>query len=439
MRHANRPGGRIPEAGKKPLHPRNPAHYRKLPEADGRVARTSMKISRYLRTFLLAAVVLAIPAASFAGIFISVGIAPPPLPVYAQPAIPAPGYMWTPGYWAWGPGGYYWVPGTWVEPPAVGLLWTPGYWGWSGGVYAFNAGYWGPHIGFYGGVNYGYGYGGVGYEGGYWNHGQFAYNRSVNNISNVSVTNVYNKTVVNNVTVNRTSFNGGAGGIQAQPTAQEQAAVRENHIQPTAAQVQHVNQAQSNPQLRASENGGKPAIAATARPGDFKSAVPARQAGGQVNTATYKAAADNGGKLPANMKDPGGNTPANRPTMASNAEQPRPNAKPAPTAAARPGAEEARPAPAAKPETRPAPAAKPETRPAPAAKPETRPAPEARPEVQPKAQTAPKPAAKPETQARPAAEPRPQAKPKPQAESKPTPQSHPQSKPKNESEGKPKE
>ena len=26
-----------------------------------------------------------------------------------------------------------------------------------------NAGYWGPHVGFYGGINYGYGYGGVGY------------------------------------------------------------------------------------------------------------------------------------------------------------------------------------------------------------------------------------------------------------------------------------
>ncbi len=234
----------------------------------------------YLCMLLLAAAVLAIPAASHAGVFISVGIAPPPLPVYAQPAIPAPGYMWTPGYWAWGPGGYYWVPGTWVQPPQVGVLWTPGYWGWGGGVYAFHAGYWGPHIGFAsGGVNYGYGYGGVGYEGGYWNHGQFAYNRSVNNISNVHVTNVYNKTVVNNVTVNRTSFNGGTGGIQAQPTAQEQAAVRENHIQQTREQEQHVNQAQSNPQLRAAENGGANwRSRQPQRPGEFKSAVAARQA-----------------------------------------------------------------------------------------------------------------------------------------------------------------
>jgi hypothetical protein len=32
---------------------------------------------------------------------IAVDIAPPPLPVYDQPPIPAPGYIWTPGYWAW--------------------------------------------------------------------------------------------------------------------------------------------------------------------------------------------------------------------------------------------------------------------------------------------------------------------------------------------------
>ena len=68
-----------------------------------------------------------------------------------QPLIPGPGYIWTPGYWAWGDNGYFWVPGTWVLPPAVGLLWTPGYWAWSAGSYIWNAGYWGPHIGFYGG------------------------------------------------------------------------------------------------------------------------------------------------------------------------------------------------------------------------------------------------------------------------------------------------
>jgi WXXGXW repeat (2 copies) len=49
---------------------------------------------------------------------ISITIAPPALPVYVQPPIPEPGYLWTPGYWAYGPDGYFWVPGTWVRPQA---------------------------------------------------------------------------------------------------------------------------------------------------------------------------------------------------------------------------------------------------------------------------------------------------------------------------------
>ena len=96
----------------------------------------------------LALVPLAFPAASKAQI-ISITIAPPELPVYEQPPIPAAGYMWSPGYWAYDPDdGYFWVPGTWVLPPAVDLLWTPGYWGWRDGLYVWNEGYWGPHIGF---------------------------------------------------------------------------------------------------------------------------------------------------------------------------------------------------------------------------------------------------------------------------------------------------
>src|ERR1700677_3673599 len=102
---------------------------------------------------------------------ITVDSAPPPLPVYVQPPCPAPNLLWTPGYWHHGFFGYYWVPGAWVPAPYVGALWTPGYWGWSGGSFVFNAGYWGPHIGFYGGVNYGGGYMGIGFAGGNWNGG----------------------------------------------------------------------------------------------------------------------------------------------------------------------------------------------------------------------------------------------------------------------------
>ncbi len=65
------------------------------------------------------------------GISISANIAPPPLPVYAQPPCPYDGFLWTPGYWGYGDMGYYWVPGVWVRPPHIGYLWTPCYWGFA--------------------------------------------------------------------------------------------------------------------------------------------------------------------------------------------------------------------------------------------------------------------------------------------------------------------
>ena len=228
--------------------------------------------SQLLALVLFALVTLGMPSPPFAQFGISITIAPPMLPVYEQPVIPGPGYIWTPGYWAWSPeeGGYFWVPGTWVLAPQVGFLWTPGYWGWAGNAFGWNPGYWGPHIGFYGGVNYGYGYTGNGYEGGYWNNGAFFYNRSVNNITNVTnITNVYNKTVINRVTINNVSYNGGNGGLTARPTAAQLAAARERHIPPTAEQTQQQRLASTNRALLASVNHGKPPIAATSRPGVF--------------------------------------------------------------------------------------------------------------------------------------------------------------------------
>lgn len=237
-----------------------------------------------IRWVMLGAVVLSFSMASFGQIAvgISVRVGPPPLPVYAQPICPGPGYIWTPGYWAWDDDdGYYWVPGTWVVAP-VGLLWTPGYWGWGGGFYAWHAGYWGPHVGFYGGINYGFGYGGVGFVGGEWRGRSFYYNRSVTNVSVTNVTNVYNRTVVVN---NRstTSFNGGTGGVQARPNRQEEQYGRERHTAPLGVQSQHERAAAGNRENLASQNHGRPAIAATARPGDFsrRAAVPARAAGGE--------------------------------------------------------------------------------------------------------------------------------------------------------------
>jgi hypothetical protein len=216
--------------------------------------------SRMLLTLSVGAILFcALPVRSYAGIAVSVTIAPPVLPIYVQPACPAEGYIWTPGYWAWAPAGYYWVPGIWARPPQVGLLWTPGYWGFGGGVYAWHAGYWGPQVGFYGGVNYGFGYTGVGFVGGFWAGSVFRYNAAVVNVNRTVVRNVYvDRTVIRNTTVvNRVSFNG-PGGIAARPNYQEQAAMRERHFQPTQSQIAYRESASRNRQNLASYNHGRP-------------------------------------------------------------------------------------------------------------------------------------------------------------------------------------
>ncbi len=132
-----------------------------------------MRMLLRVHCLLLLPLLLILPAASHAqvGVGVSITVAPPALPVYEQPPCPTEGYLWTPGYWGYGAGGYYWIPGVWVAPPHPGLLWTPGYWGFGGGFYRWHAGYWGPHVGFYGGINYGFGYGGVGFWGGRWEGG----------------------------------------------------------------------------------------------------------------------------------------------------------------------------------------------------------------------------------------------------------------------------
>ncbi len=233
-----------------------------------------------IRKLLVVAALALAPMASFAGIFISVGFAPPALPVYVQPVCPGDGFLWNPGYWAYGPEGYYWVPGVWVQPPTVGYLWTPPYWGFAGGVYGFHEGYWGPHVGFYGGVNYGFGFFGSGYAGGRWEGGRFAYNRAVNNVNVTNIHNTYvDRTVINNVNVsNHTSFNGGPGGLQARPGPQELAVEREHHVAPTPQQQSHIEAAHTNPQNFARTNGGHPQVAAFQRPGSTVGAVPARGA-----------------------------------------------------------------------------------------------------------------------------------------------------------------
>ncbi len=293
-----------------------------------------MRIISVVRYLFFALLLLAASGASFAqiGIGISVGFAPPPIPVYAQPICPGDGYMWTPGYWAWDGDDYYWVPGTWVMAPEAGFFWTPGYWGWGDGGYFFNQGYWGPQVGWYGGINYGYGYYGRGYEGGRWDGGHFFYNRSVNNVNIREIHNVYNTRIENNNS-SRVSYNGGRGGINERPSAREEAYSRDRHTPPVAAQNQHVQEARGNRELRASVNKGRPPIAATQRPGSFSGSgvVPARKAGGR-----YEPPANRGG----NINPAGRDNNANRPPNAGN------NANRPPVTHARDIAPYERPAPA---------------------------------------------------------------------------------------------
>jgi hypothetical protein len=334
--------------------------------------RNSMNRKHPVVYALLFAVLLSLSTASFAqisvGISFNVRIAPPALPVYEQPICPSPGYLWTPGFWSWNDdAGYYWVPGTWVAAPTPGLLWTPGYWGWNNGFYGWNEGYWGPHVGFYGGVNYCFCYGGAGFGGGEWRGGAFFYNTAVMHVDTVHITNVYvNRTVIVN-NDSHVAFNGGEGGLTVRASVQEESYAREPHTPPVAAQTQHVQMASQNRANFASENHGSPAIAATARPGEFsgKGVVAAKSAG-----APYKAPA----MSPKEARGP--STPVATNSAAPHSNLARPVTPPVKNNATResaPQTETARPQSESHPQTEAHP--QPQSQPKPQAKPAAKPKP----------------------------------------------------------------
>lgn len=269
------------------------------------------------------AAILVVPAQAQVSVDISVDVAPPPLPYYEQPVIPADGYLWVPGYWAWDPtvADYYWVPGTWIEPPERELLWTPAYWGWYDGRYVFHSGYWGREVGFYGGIDYGYGYDGEGYLGGRWNNGAFFYNRAVNNVESVRITNVYNETVVVRNNSTRVSFNGGNGGTTVKPTSREEAFARERHVEETPVQRQQMQTASKDRSLFSKQNHGEPAVAATPRAGVF-------EGGGVVRGSRTPV-----GARPASEMQPNN---AGQPA-APNREMPKAEGRPGPVEAPRTG------------------------------------------------------------------------------------------------------
>lgn len=234
----------------------------------------TMKSLFALRALVAAFALVMLPLQSFAQVPSSlgsiinaiVGIAPPALPYYEQPVVPAPNDLWMPGSWAWGPGGYYWVPGTWVAAPQPGLVWTPGYWARNGNGYSWNQGYWANNVGYYGGVNYGGGYDGNGYDGGRWSGNVFRYNTYVTHVDS-RIHNVYiDRTVYVNRSPSRVSYVGGPNGLRTHPTAAQLVIAHERHFGLTPTQREHVQVAAQDRNLRASVNHGRPNAVAVSRP-----------------------------------------------------------------------------------------------------------------------------------------------------------------------------
>jgi hypothetical protein len=308
-----------------------------------------MKVFRSARFLLIAFLLSLVPASSFAGVFISIGIAPPVLPVYEQPLCPDDGYIWTPGYWAYGDAGYYWIPGAWVPAPQPGFLWTPPYWGFDGGHYIFHDGYWGLHVGYYGGVNYGFGYMGIGFAGGEWRGGHFFYNTAIMHVGG-GFHNVYrNETIIHNTTIindRHVAYSGGPGGIHHEPSADERRFSAERHTPASAMQREHIQAAAHDPQQRFNANHGRPATMAAARPmsAPHNAAVGGNR-GGEARPAEHNAGAAHPEARPAEAR------PAARPAPAAHSE-----ARPAESHAAPAARTESHAAPAARSESRPAPA-----------------------------------------------------------------------------------
>jgi hypothetical protein len=288
----------------------------------------------------------------------SVSVPPPELPTYDQSPPPDDNLVWTPGYWAWGSdiGDYYWVPAAWAAPPAIGYLWTPGYWVARGRWFVWNAGYWGPHVGFYGGINYGFGYYGRGYVGGAWQGGRMIYNRAATNVGNLQATRVYNQPVAVPLATKRVSFNG-AGGITVQPSAAELAVAGEHHLPPTTAQLGRLHAAQSSGSIRGSSFNPRPAEAGSQREeASYGSALQA-QHGGNVSY-TNSPQAQHGGTIsymsspPAHPAAPAARSGAAAPVSM----QPHMQSQPVPpraTVQAAPVAARAVPVPAEQPAAQP--------------------------------------------------------------------------------------
>jgi hypothetical protein len=148
-------------------------------------------------------------------------------------------------------------------------------------------------VGFYGGVDYGFGYDGAGFEGGYWRGRDFFYNRAVMRVGPTFARNVYYHPVGYHSNYRHVSFNGGPGGVRARASHEQMAAEHEHHFAFTSGQQRQERMAFADHSLRADYNHGRPPVAATVRPAMFhgNGAFAARAAGGPVHFSPARSAA----------------------------------------------------------------------------------------------------------------------------------------------------
>ncbi|MGC9199972.1 MAG: hypothetical protein ACP5E5_13720 [Acidobacteriaceae bacterium] len=127
----------------------------------------------------------------------------------------------------------------------------------------------GPFVGFYGGIDYGFGYIGIGFFGVYWNHNHFFYNSQVTNVGRGGYSYrhavVYNGREYSGRPSNRVSYNGGPGGINVRPRPSEITASRFARTGALPEQRQAQNLAARNPSQLCANNRGRPALAAQSR------------------------------------------------------------------------------------------------------------------------------------------------------------------------------
>jgi len=71
-----------------------------------------------------------------------VRVGPPAAIVETRPAMPGPGYVWTPGYHRWDGAHYVWTGGAWVLPPHPHAHWVAHRWVRRHGGYVLVEGHW---------------------------------------------------------------------------------------------------------------------------------------------------------------------------------------------------------------------------------------------------------------------------------------------------------